>query len=247
MGSPPPISFCTFVGVKKLLKLLIGLMLIPFCWASSRTFYFVLVSSSDLHVPWVFPAGFLLAVLGFFLLPQAFRTYVLGHELSHALAGLLMGARVGKMKVSREGGHVELTKTNFIISLAPYFFPFYTMLVIALWFGIGFFCDGSALVPLWVGLIGLTWGFHIIYTLYMLTREQPDVVYNGRLFSYVMIYLANLFFVALWLISLGEMTFEGSWNILCSETARAFGSVRDAALAGWAQVEPLFRAPEARP
>lgn len=227
--------------MKKLLKLIIGLLSLPFCWAASRTFYFVLVSSSDIRVPWMLPAGFLAAVLGFFLLPQAFRTYVLGHELSHALAGLLMGARVGKMKVSREGGHVELSKSNFIISLAPYFFPFYTLLVIALWFGMGFFVDVSVLEPLWLSLIGLTWGFHITFTLYMLTQEQPDVLQNGRLFSYVVIYLANLFFVVLWLILLSSMTFKGSWNILWNETGIAYGAVWSATQDAWGQIRPFLR------
>lgn len=234
--------FCFYHGdVKKFLKLLIGLVLLPFCWATSRTVYFLLVSTSpDVSGGWALPAGFVVSVLGFFLLPRAFRTYVLGHELSHALAGLLTGAKVGRMKVGREGGHVELSKSNFFISLAPYFFPFYTALVIALWYGIGFFRDVSAFEPFWLGLVGLTWGFHITFTVYMLSQHQPDVQQNGRVFSYVIVYLANLFLVAVWMILLGGMTFIGSWNILCTETEAVYGTVISAAMSGWVFLRDLF-------
>ncbi len=232
--------------MKKILKFLIGLMLLPACWAASRTFYFLLIASSTDAVPWALPAGFLVSVAGFFILPQAFRTYVLGHELSHALAGLLMGAKIGKMKVSRQGGHVELSKSNFIISLAPYFIPFYTGLIVALWVGLGLVLDLSVYEPVWLLLVGMTWGFHLTFTLYMLTQEQPDVLQNGRLFSYVVIYLANLLVVGLWLIVIGEMTFEGSWNIFQHEIILVYGAIRGAAVDGWSVLVPLVQSAQAR-
>lgn len=212
--------------MKKFLKLLIGLLLLPLCWSGSRALYFLLsATSSDVSAGWALPAGFLVSVLGFFLLPQAFRTYVLGHELSHAIAGLLMGAKVGKMKVGREGGHVELSKSNFIISLAPYFFPFYTGLVIALWYGFSLFYDLDAFEPWWMGAVGLTWGFHVTFTIYMLSQEQPDVQQNGRFFSYVMIYLANLLVMALWMVMIGEPTFKGAAQSLSAETVAVYSVV----------------------
>ena len=228
-------------GVKKVLKLLIGLLLLPLCWAASRTVFELLTSTTpDSSSGWVLPAGFLISVVGFFLLPQAFRTYVLGHELSHALVGLLMGAKVGKMKVGREGGHVELSKSNFIISLAPYLFPFYTTLVIALWYGLGFFWELGDWEPLFLGLVGLTWGFHVTFTLYMLTQEQPDVLQNGRIFSYVVIYLANLLVVSLWMILIGGPTFRGSAELLSAETSTAYLAAWGLVLRAWEALWPLL-------
>jgi len=230
--------------VKKFLKLVIGLLFLPLCWAASRTLFFLLQSlpaGTSGWTDWALPIGFLLSVLGFFLLPQAFRTYVLGHELTHALWGMLMGAKVGKMKVGKEGGHVMLSKSNFIISLAPYFFPFYTGVAIALWYGIGVFCDPSAYTAWWLALIGLTWGFHVTFTVYMLSQRQPDVQENGRLFSYVIIYLANLFFVALWMIALGDPTFKAAVQLLSVETLAAYGAVWSLALIGWATLAELFQ------
>jgi len=227
--------------VKKFLKLLIGLLLLPLGWAATRAVFALLTTTTPgASAGWALPTGFLLAVLGFFLLPQAFRTYVLGHELSHAIAGLLMGAKVGKMKVGRDGGHVELSKSNFIIALAPYFFPFYTALVIGLWYGLGFFWDVSAWEPLWLVLVGMTWGFHITFTIYMLSQHQPDVQEHGRIFSYVVIYLANLFVVSLWMIAIGEPTFRGAAASLSSETVAAYTVVWALMVQGWAFVQSQF-------
>jgi hypothetical protein len=243
---PQSIRFCGFfisiiLCVKKFLKLLIALMLLPLCWAASRTFFFLLTATSaEASGGWYLPAGFFVALIGFFLLPRAFRVYVLGHELSHALAGLLMGAKVGKMKVGSDGGHVELSKNNFIISLAPYLFPFYTALVFALWSGIGFVCDVSAWEPLLLVLVGLTWGFHVTFTLYMLSQHQPDVQLNGRIFSYVSIYLVNLFLVMFWVALVGEMTLIGSWNILSNESSIAYNAVGAALLSGWNFMRKYF-------
>jgi hypothetical protein len=227
--------------VKKFLKLLIGLCLLPFGWAASRTVFALLTTTTPgVSAGWALPAGFLISVLGFFLLPQAFRTYVLGHELSHAIAGLLMGAKVGKVRVGREGGHVELSKTNFVIALAPYFFPFYTALAIALWYGLGFFWDVSVWEPLWLMLVGLTWGFHVTFTIFMLSQHQPDVQEHGRIFSYVVIYLANLFVVSLWMITIGEPTFRMAAASLSAETTVAYSAAWVLILKGWALVQSLM-------
>ena len=42
----------------------------------------------------------------------------------------LFGGEVKQMKVSSKGGHVLISKTNFLIALAPYFFPLYAFIVI---------------------------------------------------------------------------------------------------------------------
>ncbi len=222
-------------------------MLLPLCWAASRTFFFLLQSlpaETSGWSDWALPIGFLVSVLGFFFLPQAFRTYVLGHELTHALWGLLMGAKVGSMKVGKEGGHVMLSKSNFVISLAPYFFPFYTALVIALWYAIGFFVDWRAYEAWWLLIVGMTWGFHVTFTVYMLSQRQPDVLENGRFFSYVIIYLANLFFVALWMIVLGDPTFAEAWCVWSTETVWVYSWVWAWGLWGWVSFVEVFQSSE---
>ena len=80
---------------------------------------------------WAFGIGFFLWVALYFLLPRPIRTYVLAHELTHALWAWLTGSHVSRMKLSKNGGSVVVSKNNILITLAPYFFPLYTMMVIA--------------------------------------------------------------------------------------------------------------------
>lgn len=194
----------------KFIKLIIGLLFLPFCVAVSRCAYLLLTDATNQDFStlspeeWALPAGFGLWVIIYLLFPKPWRAYVLGHELTHALWGLLMGARIGRMKVDNNGGSVELSKTNFLISLAPYFFPLYTVIVIALYGGINFLHDLSDWRWLGLALVGFTWSFHVTFTLAMLTQQQSDVQENGRIFSYTIIYLFNLLGVCCWITAVGE-------------------------------------------
>jgi hypothetical protein len=222
----------------KFIKLLIGLSLFPFCRAVSMAVYRLHRESlaTDLTSGWevwAFPAGFLIWVLIFFLLPRPFRTYVLGHELTHALWGLMMGSRIGKIKVGRSGGHVELSKTNFIIALAPYFFPFYTFIVIAAYYLTGLSYDVETHQAWWFGAVGLTWAFHVTFTLHMLTREQPDIQQHGKIFSYCVIYIMNLLLAGVWMIAVGTPQTDAFAELLAHETVAAYTATFELILAGW--------------
>jgi hypothetical protein len=214
--------------MRRLLKGLIGLLLLPTAWGvTAAVYYLYKTSAAGLPVNdpsgWAFPAGFLLWVLLFFILPRPFRTYVLGHELTHALWALLMGARIGKMKVGREGGHVELSKTNFIITLAPYFFPFYTVLVLAAYYLTNLWIPMEPHKVWWIGAVGFTWSFHLTFTIHMLTEvSQPDVQEHGHLFSYIVIYLMNILVIGLWICLIGQPTFRQLGAYLKAETAAAY-------------------------
>ena len=218
--------------VKKFVKLIIGLALLPFCAALSSVLFSLLKEfpawRSSGWSGLALPVGFALAAAGFFLLPRPFRVYVLAHELTHAAWGALMGARVGKIKVGPNGGHVMLSKSNFAISLAPYFFPFYTGLVTVLWVASGFFFDVSPYEPWYLAAVGLTWGFHLTFTVYMLAQRQPDIQENGRIFSYVIIYAVNLVFAALWMVASGPPEIPQAWELLKTETPASYGRVLSA-------------------
>lgn len=133
---------------------------------------------------------------------QLLYLYVFGHELTHVIFIYLCGGKVfGDIRVSVTGGHVVTNKSNWLISLSPYFVPFYTVLI-----GTGFLVarllvDLNATIefgplafkPMYVfyALIGFTWTMHIYYTLTMLLKDQPDLYMNGTLLSLLVIYLAN--------------------------------------------------------
>jgi len=120
------------------------------------------------------------------------RTYVFGHELTHAMAAWLSGATVKNFKVSASGGSVSVSKTNLFVALAPYIFPIYTLLLLGLYVGLD-----RWVVPLdvywrfFIGLLGATMGFHLGLTFYALRQGQPDLKQGGRFLSCVLIYMGS--------------------------------------------------------
>ena len=131
-------------------------------------------------------------MLLFFTLPQPFLSYVVAHEVTHALWALLYGARVSNLKVSRKGGSVAVSHSNVWITLAPYFFPFYLFLVIITYLVLLLFMDLSTYTPFFAGLAGLAWAYHLTFTIKILRTRQPDVLEHGRIFSYTLIYILNI-------------------------------------------------------
>ncbi|MCS6771916.1 MAG: M50 family metallopeptidase [Kiritimatiellae bacterium] len=209
------------------MKALIGLALLPLAWSAAVAALRLLAGlrpgevGSHRHTLLALAAGFLAWIAIFIITPRTTRLYVLGHELTHAFWALLMGARVSKLRVHRHGGSVVVSKSNWIISLAPYFFPFYTMLVIGAAALVARFVDITTYEPLVFGMVGLTYGFHVTSTISMLTIRQPDIHEHGRLFSYSIILLLNAIGIALWIIAVGSpdwTDFVGLLTHECSKT-----------------------------
>ena len=126
--------------------------------------------------------------------------YVFGHELTHAIWTWLMGGRVSKFRVSRTGGYVVTDTNNFWISLAPYFFPIYSILALLLFGGIGVFVDVEPYRRSLFGVVGFTWSFHITFAVWMLWEGQTDLVEHGTFFSMMVIYLVNFSVLSVMLI-----------------------------------------------
>src|SRR5215467_6984698 len=124
----------------------------------------------------------------YLLLPKPMWVYVFGHELTHALWAWLFGGKVKKFKASNKGGQVVLTKSNFLIALAPYFFPLYAFLVVAL-FGLGNWLWNWHAYLVWFHLLlGAAYAFHVTLTFHVLKSSQSDVTEQGYLFSAVIIF-----------------------------------------------------------
>jgi hypothetical protein len=157
--------------------------------------------------------------------PHPVRVYVLGHELTHALWGLLFGARPSDLRVGASGGSVRLTKSNLLITLAPYFFPFYTFLVVIAALITSAFLRPLPCLPLWMFLIGFTWAFHLLFTVETLTQRQPDIKLYGRMFSWVFIFLVNAFIVMAFLAVTTPLTFGMLFDSLWNRTFSAYAAV----------------------
>jgi hypothetical protein len=131
------------------------------------------------------------------LLPKPMWTYVLGHELTHAIWAWAFGARVKRLAVSRTGGHVVVSKTNTLISLAPYFFPLYAVSLAVLHGILSRWLDPGPLRPWFLLAYGAAYGFHITMTVDVLRTRQPDLVEHGIFFSLVVIWIGNAALVLL--------------------------------------------------
>ena len=199
-----------------LLRFLVGLALVPACVVVTRTALSLLVAAqpeSLAVVPpsaWAVGGGYAVWMVVYFALPLPVRSYVLAHELTHALWAWLMGARVLNLRVEKEKGSVTLSQSNFLIALAPYFFPLYTVLVIAAYYIMSVFWDVERFELTWLALIGFSWGFHLTFTVRTLMQRQSDIQEYGRLFSYTVIYLVNLLGICLWFIVVSPVSVEAA-------------------------------------
>ena len=194
------------------LRMLLGVALLPMCWGVVRAFYDSVVAaagdSGGVTAESIALVGGMVAfVLCWMAVPHPVKTYVLGHELTHALWGLVFGAVPSKLRVSAAGGSVNLTKSNMLITLAPYFFPFYTFLVIVVALITSAFIRPLPWLPLWMFTVGFTWAFHALFTLETLSQRQPDVKLYGRIFSWVFIFLANVILVLVFLAAVTSLSF----------------------------------------
>jgi len=178
----------------RIIKFLIGLILIPACVAATIVFkdeVFLILKTEVYFFAGIFSYLVLLAVF-----QQPIRTYVFGHELTHAVWVWFSGGRVKGFKATASGGEIRATKSNFLICLAPYFFPLYSLMAIVIFLALKVILPhppGRAVLGF---VLGLTWAFHITFTIYVLLQGQPDVGTTGRVFSIPFIYLTNVLVLA---------------------------------------------------
>ena len=188
--------------LEKLIRLTFIAILLPLCWITTWTF---LKRFSHATVEqgfwqsaqfWYFTVG-VLVMFGWFWskIAQSFFLYfyVFGHELTHAAFVKCFGGRVLDIEWSSEGGYVTTDKTNWVISLSPYFVPFWSVIAVIFYVTASLFFE---ILPvgnlIFYAVIGATWGFHLAWTLWMIPRDQPDLQDNGTILSLVLIYFGNL-------------------------------------------------------
>ncbi|HKP02533.1 MAG TPA: hypothetical protein VJU77_04140 [Chthoniobacterales bacterium] len=209
------------------LKFVIALFLLPLCAILTQTFFTVFTRAAVTQRLWAgeefwfFSLGAVLWLIAFFGLPRPMVVYVFGHELTHALWVLLMGGRVSRFRVGREGGHIVTDRNNFWIALAPYFFPLYSLIVIGAYGAIGLFFNVQPYGRLLYALIGVTWAFHFTFTCWMIPKKQTDLTDHGTFFSLVVIYLMNLLLLSIMLVlASSQITFAHFGNEFGANTER---------------------------
>lgn len=184
--------------LKRIVKILIGLALVPFCVGFTWQFATAVFSVTYLPgVPYVFVGGAIAYLTIHLLFKKPLFSYVIGHELTHALFAVLSGGSIKALQASERGGRVTVTKSNFLITLAPYFFPLYTVLALLGYGAARAAGAGAITMNIIIFLNGAAFSFHLALTFIFLHTDQSDIREQGALFSYPLIYLFNLAFAAL--------------------------------------------------
>jgi hypothetical protein len=189
----------------KLSRILVGMALLPLLAAITLSLWdqiSVWVPAQPWRSAWFWSlwGGAVTWLAVFMALPRPVWVYVLGHELTHALATYLAGGKVRDFQVSSRGGYVAITKANWWITLSPYFVPLYSLIWLALWISVNFYYPLSRYTPVLFFGLGLTYAFHVSFTLSMIHPRQSDLKVEGYVFSYVVIAVANLLLIWLCLV-----------------------------------------------
>lgn len=185
--------------MKRLTGFIIACLLLPFVWGAGAGLWAVLkhrgTSLSNGMLALALGAACMWILLA--VIPRPHRLYILGHECTHALWALLTGRRVHKITVKQRRGSVSVSRPDTLVRLAPYLIPFYTLLLLAIYFLSSLFGNPSAYLWIWLFSFGASWGFHAAFTLSAIMRDQTDISKSGWLLSMVLIALVNITIIAL--------------------------------------------------
>jgi len=150
-------------------------------------------------------AGVFFVLWMFYLSKRENFWSVVEHELTHALFALIFLKKVRTLSANRsKGGLVQVEGGNWIIALAPYFFPLLSVFIILMKPII--LSSHQWLLNL---LLGFSLMFHYVYLFGEFHPGQPDLRKSGIVFAIVIIIFFNIFFIGLSISSL-----SGQWSEL---------------------------------
>ena len=138
---------------------------------------------------------------------------IFAHEFTHMLAALLTGHKPKGMSITPDkgGSFSYLGKGNWLITIAPYFFPTFPFL----WMlgGIWFEYHGQPFPTWYIMTFGTLVGYHIVSNFYQIHSEQTDFKKAGYLFSALFIPSANVLLVGyLWSFALKGWAGLSNWQ-----------------------------------
>jgi hypothetical protein len=102
------------------------------------------------------------------------------HEFTHLVFGLLMFQRPKSFYASTYRGHVTSEGSNFIDTLAPYYFPTFSYILLAV-----FPLLRSSAHIYFYPILGLVTGYHLVSNVAEFGFRQPDIRRSGAAFSLV--------------------------------------------------------------
>ena len=138
---------------------------------------------------------------------------IFAHELTHMLAAILTGHKPKNMSIipDKGGSFTYQGKGNWLITIAPYFFPTFPFL----WMlgGIWFEYQGQPFPNWYIMTFGALVGYHVVSNFYQIHSEQTDFKKAGYLFSALFIPGANIFLIGyLWSFALNGWAGLSDWQ-----------------------------------
>ncbi len=220
----PPIE--RIHGVKKIIRLLIALLLllplsITMVYALALQLYHSLPTTAANVGFWLSdPIYFTILgittytalIISRLVTPALVYFYVLGHELTHALAALTCFGKICSVSVDFSGGYIETDKDNPYIALAPYFIPLWMLVWVLLAWLASLFLPAGWLEPIFFAGAGFWWSFHIYWTIWVIPREQPDLLENGVTFSLLIVLITNIAGLVILLRFFNFISLHGYWH-----------------------------------
>ncbi len=186
--------------MRNFLKTLIAVLFLPtLFFAAAQTARLLYAGLGNVKTFLCFLLGILLYAGIHFGFYNFSRMYVLGHELTHAVAAILCGCRIKDIYVGKDSGYVKLTQCNAFVALAPYFVPAYTVCLGLVYCGLTLWRDMAPYRLWFVFASGFFTAFHFIQTFKTLFEaQQPDLkLAGGKVFSAISITLVNVVILAL--------------------------------------------------
>ena len=127
-----------------------------------------------------------------FLLYKPLRLYVLCHEITHAISSILIGGKVKAIRITKNAGKITVTKSNLFVAIAPYFIPILPVFITVVWSILsGFSPELKIYSNYFLFILGFLLSFHLLLTVYVIIKGQPDLSLNGFFYSMTFVILGN--------------------------------------------------------
>lgn len=195
-------------GLRTVSRWSLGVALLPVLWVLGGQLLRMTgaLSAEGYKAWWLYAAG----AAGYLaierLIAKPMWLYVVGHELTHAVSGVLSGAKIYSLKATAKNGEVQLSKSNAFIALSPYVVPFYAVLVVALYAAAKRWWFPPAVAPSFQILLGASLAFHFSLTFQAVHGQQTDLKVLGIFLSCVLIAIGNALILAVLGVSLFTRT-----------------------------------------
>jgi len=177
-----------------LLKWPIALLMVIAIFPALKADILILYDGLTLGILGSFFLPLLLTIVAWFLIPKLNGSFIsiLEHEVTHMLFALLTFHIPQDITIRRgQGGYFSyFGRGNWLISLAPYFFPTSAAIVVAL--GLYYpIMDQPLPTGYWI-ILGLMTGYHFMSTLDEIHLDQVDFKEAGYLFTILFLPGINL-------------------------------------------------------